>query len=66
MTRRGHGTTNLSVEDAWAGYNGLRPGPVRRRKERLDAYDTTPAKTVLAVVGVAVAIVLIWLESKGY
>ena len=37
----------------------------RKRKERLE-YDTTPAKTVLAVVGVAVAIVLIWLESKGY
>ena len=38
----------------------------RRRREYLEQYDTTRAKTVLAVVGVAVAIVLIWLESKGY
>ena len=38
----------------------------RRRREYLEPYDTNRAKTVLAVVGVAVAIVLIWLESKGY
>ena len=62
MAKRGNGITNLSQEDSW----GRHSGTGHRRKERLDAYDTTPAKTALAVVGVAVAIVLIWLESKGY
>ena len=38
----------------------------RQRRVHLVRHDTSGAKTVLAVVGVAVAIVLIWLESKGY
>jgi hypothetical protein len=61
MARRGHGVSNLSNEEKkrdWTAH--------RRRWERLDAYDTTPARTVLAIVGVAVAIVLVWLEYQGY
>ena len=30
------------------------------------AYDTTRAKTVLAVVGVALVLVLLWLDYKGF
>ena len=61
MARRGHGVSNLSNEEKkrdWTAH--------RRRRERLDAYDTTPARTVLAILGVAVVILLLWLDYRGY
>ena len=61
MARRGYGLSNLSNEEKKGDWTAH-----RRRRERLDAYDTTPAKTVLAIVGVAVAILLLWLEYQGY
>ena len=63
MARRGYGVSNLSNEDKKTASHFFNP---RRRKERLAEYDTTRAKTVLAIVGVAVAIVLVWLEYQGY
>ncbi len=62
MARRGHGVSNLSNEEKKRDWSAHRP----RRRERLDAYDAAPARTVLAIVGVAVAIVLLWLEYQGY
>ena len=67
MARGGKKATDLlTSEDQMkiGNYQGRR----RQRKERLgyDNYDTSSAKTVLAVVGVAVAIVLVWLEYQGY
>ena len=38
----------------------------RQRKEHLKRYDTSGAKTVLAVAGVALVLVLLWLDSRGY
>ena len=64
MARRGYGLSNLSNEEK---KDRATVCPThRRRRERLDAYDTTPAKTVLAVVGVAVVILLLWLDYRGY
>ena len=37
----------------------------RQRKERLE-YDSSGAKTVLAIVGVAIVILLLWLDYRGY
>ena len=37
----------------------------RQRKERV-AYDNSGAKTVLWIVGVALVILLLWLDYRGY
>ena len=35
-------------------------------KEHLERFDTSAAKTVLAILGVAVVILLLWLDYRGY
>ena len=62
MARSGvsRGIGNSNTDYSWAQIDQR-----RRRKERLE-YDTTPAKTVLAIVGVAVVILLLWLDYQGY
>ena len=66
MAKRGIGVSYINEPlDLASATSFSGGGHRRRRKERLE-YDTTPARTVLAIVGVAVAIVLLWLEYQGY
>ena len=55
------------------GLNAIRIGQAEsrvplskgERKKRLE-YDASVAKTVLAIVGVALVALLLWLDYKGY
>ena len=40
-------------------------GQLRERRERL-AYDTALTKSVLAIIGIALVALLLWLDHKGY
>ena len=68
------GKHSFSKLEIGVGYHGrLRGGGESRvplskgeRNKRLDKYDSHLAKAVLAIVGVAMVALLIWLDYKGY
>ena len=68
------GKHSLSKKEIGVGWHGGNVGiggesrvPLSKgeRKKRLE-YDASVAKTVLAIVGVALVALLLWLDYKGY